>query len=469
MSSQREPRPGDILPGGSVCGEKYARQGDWQIWQTQSGYALFVSAARADAWAEQGMAEPGIFLPYSEELRVAETDRFELISSSDFGPYPKTAGQTEALVKAFVQTRKLFPEARLAHALYLPQLPFLLTFGSGNDAEQDPWTLGRWTAGGMNIPFTDRNRMRTWAPWITEGLYADLMRLLHWEETDPQPIRPASPPEASVSAAVTGRREPRREGPFTLPGRAELERFFRERIIDVIEREEAYRRMGISFPGPTLLVGPPGCGKTYAVEKLTEYLGWPSYAVRAETIASSYLHETSRLISGLFRQAMENAPAVVIMDEMEAYLSSREGGGSYQQYHTEEMAEFLRVLPELPEKKVLLFGMTNMPDRIDEAIRRKGRFDHILKVEMPTEEELAVLMESLLKDIPKERGLDLGRIARKLEGRPISDAVYVVKEAGRLAVVGNKERIDDTLLRQAWEELENQGRERSFRRTIGFQ
>ena len=227
--------------------------------------------------------------------------------------------------------------------------------------------------------------------------------------------------------------------------------------------------MGIPFPGPTLLVGPPGCGKTYAVEKLTEYLGWPSYAVRAETIASSYLHETSRLISGLFRQAMENAPAVVIMDEMEAYLSSREGGGSYQQYHTEEMAEFLRVLPELPEKKVLLFGMTNMPDRIDEAIRRKGRFDHILKVEMPTEEELAVLMESLLKDIPKERGLDLGRIARKLEGRPISDAVYVVKEAGRLAVVGNKERIDDTLLRQAWEELENQGRERSFRRTIGFQ
>ncbi len=469
MADHREPKPGDILPGGSVCGKKYARQREWEIWETQNGNALFVSASQAEAWAENGMVEPGLFLPYTENLCVAETDHYELISSADFGPYPKTGMQVESLVKAFVQTRKRFPDARLAHSLYLPQLPFLLTFEGEKDADQDSWILGRWTSGGMNIPFTDRNRIQTWVPGMTGILYDELMKLLNWEETESQPIQALHlPEEPSLVAAVTERRKPRKEEPFTLPGRKELERFFRERIIDVIEREEAYRRMGIFFPGPTLLVGPPGCGKTYAVEKLTEYLGWPSYAVNSESIASKYIHETSRLISDLFKQAMENAPSIVIMDEMEAYLSSRDSG-SGNWYRMEEMAEFLRILPELPEKKVLLFGMTNMPDQIDQAIRRKGRFDHVLKVEMPSEEELISLMTSLLKDIPKKKDLDLGRIARKLEGCPVSDVVFVVKEAGRLAVVQEKDRIDDELLQQAYGELRKQDQDRTSRRTIGFQ
>ena len=55
---------------------------------------------------------------------------------------------------------------------------------------------------------------------------------------------------------------------FTLIGRPELEQFFNDNIIDIVLHQEQYKRMGISFPGATSLYGPPGCGKTYAVEKL---------------------------------------------------------------------------------------------------------------------------------------------------------------------------------------------------------
>lgn len=81
--------------------------------------------------------------------------------------------------------------------------------------------------------------------------------------------------------------------PFSLVGRPELEQFFNDNIIDIVTHQEQYKRMGISFPGATILYGPPGCGKTYAVEKLAEYLGWKRFDIDSSTIASSYIHDTT--------------------------------------------------------------------------------------------------------------------------------------------------------------------------------
>jgi len=129
---------------------------------------------------------------------------------------------------------------------------------------------------------------------------------------------------------------------FTLAGRPQLEHFFNEHVIDIIENEVRYKALGIDFPSAVILHGPPGCGKTFAVERLVDYLGWPSFQIEASSIASPYIHDTSKKIAEVFENAMQNAPSVIVIDEMEAFLADRQAGAGSSHHRVEEVAEFLR-------------------------------------------------------------------------------------------------------------------------------
>ena len=118
------------------------------------------------------------------------------------------------------------------------------------------------------------------------------------------------------------------------------------------------------------------------------------------------------------------------------------------------MGEFLRRIPDAAEQHVLLFGMTNMLDSIDKAILRKGRFDHVLAVDMPSQEEVLAVLEQSLAELPSEENLPLLRFAGRLAGRPLSDTAFVVKEAGRICVREGKSLIDADALRKACDQLE---------------
>ena len=244
---------------------------------------------------------------------------------------------------------------------------------------------------------------------------------------------------------------------FSLPGRPELEKFFNENILDIIDQEGKYKRMGIEFPTAFVLHGPSGCGKTFAVEKLVEYLGWPLFSIDSNSIGSPYIHETAKKTSQVFNAAVKKAPAVITIDEMEAFLMNRNHRSAGTE-HIEEVAEFLRLIPYAAKNKVLVVAMTNMIEQIDPAILRRGRFDHIIKVDLPSAEEIEALLKSLLAPLPTD-DIDLLSVAKPIEGRPISDVAFVVREAGRLAVKSNQSAIDTDLLLQAVQSLnEKQGR-----------
>jgi SpoVK/Ycf46/Vps4 family AAA+-type ATPase len=254
--------------------------------------------------------------------------------------------------------------------------------------------------------------------------------------------------------------------PFSLPGRSELESFINEHVVDIIREPLRYQTLGIGFPSGIVLHGPPGSGKTFAVEKLTEYLGWPVFKIEASTIASPYIHETSHKVSSVFEHAIKHAPSVLIIDEMEAFLASRELGGEVNHHRLEELSEFLRRIPEAVSSRVLVLATTNRIDLVDPAILRRGRFDHVVEVANATRQEVLHLLQALLKDIPREDDIECEHFANELAGRPLSDVAYTVREAARLAARRERSSIDFQSMTDA---LHSVGaRPEKGRQAIGF-
>jgi SpoVK/Ycf46/Vps4 family AAA+-type ATPase len=151
---------------------------------------------------------------------------------------------------------------------------------------------------------------------------------------------------------------------------------------------------------------------------------------------------------------------------MESFLTDRRSGNSSGVHHVEEVAEFLRRIPEAIKNRVLVIGMTNMIDTIDPAILRRGRFDHIIEVGMPSAEEIRSLLDSLLQNIPKSSDLAVERYVDLLTGKPLSDAAFVVREAARLAAKTGKTALDDVCLEAALSSLPKEQEKR--RERIGF-
>jgi len=266
-----------------------------------------------------------------------------------------------------------------------------------------------------------------------------------------QPQAPEEPAEAKV---------------FKLPGRPQLEKFFNEHVIDIIFNAEKYLALGIDFPSAIVLHGPPGCGKTFAVERLVEFIDWPSYSIDSNSVGSPYIHETSKKISEVFDKAIDGAPSVVVIDEMESFLTDRATGSTSGLHHVEEVAEFLRRIPEAIKSKVLIIAMTNMIKMIDPAILRRGRFDHIIEVGMPSREEVSSLLDSLLSKLPTSDDLNLDKILDALTGKALSDSAFVIREAARLAAKAGKTKLDQQSMEAALNSLPKDQEKKISR--IGF-
>jgi SpoVK/Ycf46/Vps4 family AAA+-type ATPase len=180
-----------------------------------------------------------------------------------------------------------------------------------------------------------------------------------------------------------------------------------------------------------------------------EYLGWPIFEIDASSVGSPYIHETSRKVAEVFEQAMQNAPSVLVIDEMEAFLADRQIGAGSSHHRIEEVAEFLRRIPEAVENHVLIVAMTNRIELIDPAILRRGRFDHLVQVSMPSEEEIRALLAKLISELPRDQDVEVAPLAIILQGRPLSDVAFVVREGARLAARAGKNKLDQSSLEAA--------------------
>ena len=470
------------LPDGSKLGRLLYNGSDWQIYRLDKENSILTArSSLANRWVESKLLPDMAFDIFSfgkEKYRAISSgagQRLEPIATSG-SPYTKADGLSFAV--SLRETRKIDTWVPLHDAIYVERYSRLLPTWTVSEGSSDEEILGRWLTGGVSIPATSFRRLSSLLGWLGKQDVADLVEAAGFAapqysgvgRTKQKPQRQEAGSESSKVATPQSATDKEPVGDvhtrhFHLSGRPVLEAFFNEHVIDIIENAERYRALGIEFPTAIVLHGPPGCGKTFAVERLAEYLDWPIFHIDSNSVSSPYIHETSRKVGEIFDKAMDSTPSMIVIDEMESYLSDRQIHESTGLHHVEEVAEFLRRIPEANKHHVLVIGMTNRLEMIDSAILRRGRFDHIVEVGMPSAAEVSQLIDSLLAKVPVEGEIDTNDVVKSLTGRALSDTAFVVREAARLAARAGKSALDDESLRQALASLPSV---KPKKRSIGF-
>jgi cell division protease FtsH len=446
------------LSDGSIIRSLLFSGEDWQIFDTQGAGSVLVARPQlAQKWCSAGFLEESLLgsIKFGSAFfrSLSSQKKFTLIPIEN-GKSPVSKVDAIAFSFALKESRKLSKDVSFHDSIYVEQYSRLLPTWTLTPHVEDEVVLGTWITGGVIISTKSFRRLSNLTSWMSSSDLAEIIEAAgFFVPADAGLLAKQKPSSRKYSdektaiadkAAQSEQLQPPeiKPGVFTLPGRPQLEKFFNEHVIDIIFNSEKYQALGIEFPSAIVLHGPPGCGKTFAVERLVEFIDWPSYSIDSSSVGSPYIHETSKKISTVFDKAIEAAPSVIVIDEMESFLSDRRLGGTSNLHHVEEVAEFLRRIPEAIKNKVLIIAMTNQIDLIDPAILRRGRFDHVIEVGMPSRIEVASLIASLLDKLPKSEDLNLKILLDDLTGKPLSDTAFVIREAARLAAKSGKIQID---------------------------
>ena len=437
-----------IIKTDRFCSKKlkaliYEQEG-WEIYRTVTNSTLLIVVRSIyEKWIEDRV------LFSVDPFKISNIDGVEyayLFSPKQFVLVPVKNGIpfcdgriAIAFAAALKQIRK-YTNSSLSDGIFIEEYGYILpTYTS--EILSDDLMLGSFLAGGRRESFSTSTVL---SPLLNEEICQKVSEI------------------TGIAKEVVPQANNKSENQFRLAGRPDLTRFFNEHIISILNEPERYKKLGIDFPSAILLYGPPGCGKTYAVNKLVEYLGLPEFEINSSTIASPFIHDTAKKISEVFARAIHCAPSIVVIDEMESYLSDRNSVTSNSQ-HIEEVAEFLRQIQNAQDNHVLVIAMTNMYDKIDPAILRRGRFDHHIEVGLPSEEEIYDLLLNITKNISMEPDIDLRQFAAGLKGKTLADVSFVIKEAGLLSGRNGFDKISMESLREAVAHLP-----REEKRRIGF-
>jgi cell division protease FtsH len=464
---------GYTLPDGAKSKMVLFEGGGWQILETQgNGRALVVQEELLQRWITSEFLADGAMTAFefgNKHLHSISCGASQILCPVWESESPNTKNEALAFSLTFKATREIDNTSPLQDALYVEKISRLLPTYSISQRVDDDIILGYWLTGGANISVNSFRRLCQYLSWLNASDLKNIVEIAGFRVADAIPLKPNRTSIQKQDNSTEQLLESYSQDDlriFELPGRMELASFINEHIVDIIQNRKRYKALGIEFPSAIVLHGPPGCGKTFAVERLVDFLGWACFQIDASSVASPYIHETSKKVADVFDQAMNNAPSVLVIDEMEAFLADREMGSGH--HRVEEVAEFLRRIPEATKNQVLIIGMTNRIEMIDPAILRRGRFDHIIEVDFANAEEILSLLEKLLSSLPKDENVDATIFANELAGRPLSDVAFVVREGARLAARSGKDKLDQKSLQDALNSAPAREREGRESRRIGF-
>ncbi|MEM2933257.1 MAG: CDC48 family AAA ATPase [Candidatus Pacearchaeota archaeon] len=202
----------------------------------------------------------------------------------------------------------------------------------------------------------------------------------------------------------------------------------REMVELPLKHPEIFSRLGIEPPKGVLLYGPPGTGKTLLAKAVATESEANFILLNGPEIMSKFYGESEKRIRDLFDQAEKNAPSIIFIDEIDAIAPKREE--SFGEVERRVVSQLLTMMDGLKSRgRVVVIGATNMPNSIDPALRRPGRFDREISIGVPDKKGRLAILKIHTRNMPLTKDVDLEELASITHGFVGADLAALCREA----------------------------------------
>jgi transitional endoplasmic reticulum ATPase len=220
-------------------------------------------------------------------------------------------------------------------------------------------------------------------------------------------------------------------------------RRIREMIELPLKYPQVFERLGIDPPKGVLLHGPPGCGKTLIARAVANETDAFFRSISGPEIMHKFYGESEANLRKIFDEASARAPSIIFLDEIDAIAPKREEMGGEKQVEKRVVAQLLALLDGLSSRgQVIVIGATNIPNVLDPALRRPGRFDREIEIGIPDMNGRLTILDIHTRGMPLAEDVDLGRLAEMTHGFVGADLEALSREAAMATLRKIFPRID---------------------------
>ncbi len=208
-------------------------------------------------------------------------------------------------------------------------------------------------------------------------------------------------------------------------------------IVDFLHNPSKYAQIGASLPKGALLVGPPGTGKTLLARAVAGEAAVPFFSISGSEFVEMFVGMGAVKVRDLFKQAVEKAPCIVFIDEIDTIGKKRDSGSGLggNDEREQTLNQLLTEMDGFDGKKgVIILAATNRPDVLDPALLRPGRFDRRVPVELPDLAGREAILRVHAKKVKISDDVDFNAIARMASGASGADLANMINEAALRAV-----------------------------------
>jgi len=204
----------------------------------------------------------------------------------------------------------------------------------------------------------------------------------------------------------------------------------REMIELPIRNPELFEKVGIEPPKGVLMFGAPGTGKTLIARAIANETNASFFTISGPEIMGKFYGESEGRLRQVFEEAEQNAPAIIFIDEIESIAPKRDEVGGEKQVERRVVAQLLSLMDGLHSRgQVIVIAATNMPNLIDPALRRPGRFDREIEISIPDKNGRLQILTIHTRGMPLAKDVDLEKIAGTTHGFVGADLAALAREA----------------------------------------
>lgn len=215
-------------------------------------------------------------------------------------------------------------------------------------------------------------------------------------------------------------------------------------IIEFLRHPEKFTKLGGRIPKGVLLVGPPGTGKTLLAKAVAGEAKVPFFSMSGSEFVEMFVGVGASRVRDLFNQAVQKAPCIIFIDELDALGRAR--GVGMAGAHEEREQTLNQLLAEMDgfdaRKGVIIMAATNRPEILDPALLRPGRFDRHVLVDRPNIKDREAILKIHIRGVKLSKDVDVSVIAARTPGFVGADLANIVNEAALLAARKSKTEVD---------------------------